>query len=72
MLRNPQFEFAMMGYCILLALLVVATFIDYDLMIIPDEVTITGMVLGVGFERPVPLDPARAFQRDDPSRWTRM
>jgi leader peptidase (prepilin peptidase)/N-methyltransferase len=31
-----------------LALLVAATFIDYDLMIIPDEVTATGMVLGVG------------------------
>jgi leader peptidase (prepilin peptidase) / N-methyltransferase len=34
-------------HAILLALLVAATFIDYDLMIIPDQVTVTGMVLGV-------------------------
>lgn len=32
---------------ILVALLIVATFIDYDLYIIPDEVTVTGMVLGL-------------------------
>ena len=43
-----------------LALLVAATFIDYDLMIIPDQITITGMVVGVGIGtlwpqvRPVP------------------
>jgi leader peptidase (prepilin peptidase) / N-methyltransferase len=30
-----------------LALLVAATFIDYDLVIIPDQITVTGMVLGV-------------------------
>lgn len=34
---------------LLLAFLVVATFIDYDHMIIPDEVTITGMVVGLGY-----------------------
>ncbi len=32
----------------LVALLVAATFIDYDLTIIPDEITITGMVIGIG------------------------
>lgn len=48
-LTNPQVEFSMMAYhCVLLALLVTATFIDYDLMIIPDAVTVTGMVVGVG------------------------
>ena len=31
-----------------MALLVAATFIDYDLTIIPDEITITGMVVGIG------------------------
>ena len=64
MLRNPQFELAMTGYhCILLALLVVATFIDYDLMIIPDEVTVTGMLLGVGLGAAFPwirIDPSNA------------
>jgi leader peptidase (prepilin peptidase) / N-methyltransferase len=30
-----------------LALLVAATFIDYDLMIIPDQITVTGMIVGV-------------------------
>ncbi len=34
-------------HALFLALLVAATFIDYDLMIIPDEVTVTGMFLGV-------------------------
>jgi leader peptidase (prepilin peptidase)/N-methyltransferase len=63
-LRNPQFELGMMAYhCILLSLLVAATFIDYDLMIIPDSVTVTGMVLGVGLGTLFPwirLDPAHA------------
>ncbi|MFO0890795.1 MAG: prepilin peptidase [Isosphaeraceae bacterium] len=37
------------GYhAILAALLVAATFIDYDLFIIPDQITVTGMVLGLG------------------------
>ncbi len=35
-------------HAIFLALLVAATFIDYDLMIIPDQITVTGMVVGVG------------------------
>jgi leader peptidase (prepilin peptidase)/N-methyltransferase len=63
-LRDPQIELSMMAYhCILLALLVAATFIDYDLMIIPDEITVTGMVLGVGLGTLCPwirLDPANA------------
>ena len=32
----------------LVTLLVAATFIDYDLTIIPDEITITGMIVGLG------------------------
>jgi leader peptidase (prepilin peptidase)/N-methyltransferase len=40
---------ARFGYhAILAALLVAATFIDYDLFIIPDQITVTGMVLGLG------------------------
>jgi leader peptidase (prepilin peptidase)/N-methyltransferase len=45
---------------ILLAFLTVATFIDYDLFVIPDEVTVPGMLVGVLFGavfpwlRPVP------------------
>jgi leader peptidase (prepilin peptidase)/N-methyltransferase len=35
-------------HAVFLALLVAATFIDYDLLLIPDEVTVTGMVIGVG------------------------
>ncbi len=35
-------------HLILVSLLVVATFIDFDLFIIPDEVTIPGMLLGLG------------------------
>jgi leader peptidase (prepilin peptidase) / N-methyltransferase len=31
----------------LVALLVVATFIDYDLTLIPDQITVTGMVIGL-------------------------
>ncbi len=44
----------------LVALLVAATFIDYDLTIIPDQITVPGMILGLGFGtafpdiRPVP------------------
>ncbi len=34
-------------YLALVALLVVATFIDYDLWIIPDEVTVPGMAIGL-------------------------
>jgi leader peptidase (prepilin peptidase)/N-methyltransferase len=35
-------------HSVFLALLVAATFIDYDLMMIPDQITVTGMVLGIG------------------------
>jgi leader peptidase (prepilin peptidase) / N-methyltransferase len=48
-------------HLILIGLLVVATFIDFDLYIIPDEVTVPGMVLGVALGALVPgvrLDPA--------------
>jgi leader peptidase (prepilin peptidase)/N-methyltransferase len=39
---------ATLGYhALLVAFLVAATFIDYDLLIIPDEITFTGMFLGV-------------------------
>ncbi|MHC5539859.1 prepilin peptidase [Singulisphaera rosea] len=57
-------------HAILIALLVAATFIDYDLMIIPDEITVTGMVVGIGLGawfpeiRPVPssaLTPMSGF-----------
>ncbi|WP_148598903.1 prepilin peptidase [Aquisphaera giovannonii] len=34
-------------HAILVSLLVAATFIDYDLYIIPDSITLTGMILGV-------------------------
>lgn len=34
-------------HCIFLSLLVAATFIDFDLMMIPDLVTVTGMVAGL-------------------------
>jgi leader peptidase (prepilin peptidase)/N-methyltransferase len=35
-------------HALFLALLVAATFIDYDLMIIPDQITVTGMIVGIG------------------------
>jgi leader peptidase (prepilin peptidase)/N-methyltransferase len=41
-------------HAILVALLVAATFIDYDLFIIPDEITVTGMVLGLVLPTVVP------------------
>ena len=50
--------------CRLLALLVAATFIDYDLMIIPDQVTVTGMVLGMGMGTLWPQ------VRPEPASWT--
>jgi leader peptidase (prepilin peptidase)/N-methyltransferase len=34
-------------HAVFVALLLAATFIDYDLTIIPDEITITGMVIGI-------------------------
>jgi leader peptidase (prepilin peptidase)/N-methyltransferase len=57
------FQLAVTAYHdILIALLVAATFIDYDLMIIPDAITRTGWILGVGLGtlwpqiRPAPAD----------------
>ena len=57
------------GYhALLAALLVAATFIDYDLFIIPDQITVTGMVLGIGLGtlapwiRPVPAAAASHLQ----------
>ena len=50
-------------HLILIALLVAATFIDYDLMTIPDEITVTGMVLGIALGAIFPEvrpDPSRA------------
>ncbi len=45
----PPFQLASAAYhCLMLALLVAATFIDYDLYLIPDEITVTGMVLAIG------------------------
>jgi leader peptidase (prepilin peptidase)/N-methyltransferase len=46
-----------------LAFLVAATFIDYDLMLIPDEVTVTGMLIGLAMGTLWPEirpEPARA------------
>ncbi len=55
---------ARLGYhAILVALLVAATFIDYDLYIIPDSITLTGMVLGLALGTAMPglrLEPAAA------------
>ncbi|HWE35485.1 MAG TPA: prepilin peptidase [Isosphaeraceae bacterium] len=52
---------------ILISLLIVATFIDYDHYLIPDAVTVTGMVLGIGLAaifpevRPEPASATTAF-----------
>ncbi|HWY78063.1 MAG TPA: prepilin peptidase, partial [Verrucomicrobiae bacterium] len=42
-------------YCLFIAGLIVATFIDFELLIIPDEITIGGMVAGVICSLLVPL-----------------
>lgn len=50
-------------HTVLVALLVAATFIDYDLTIIPDQITVTGMIVGIGLGTLVPEirpDPSRA------------
>jgi leader peptidase (prepilin peptidase) / N-methyltransferase len=61
----PPFRLAVTAYHdILIALLVAATFIDYDLTIIPDAITKTGWILGIGLGtlwpqiRPTPADAA--------------
>jgi leader peptidase (prepilin peptidase)/N-methyltransferase len=55
---------ATLGYhAVLVAFLIAATFIDYDLWIIPDEITIPGMVLGVAIGTLAPwirLEPAKS------------
>jgi leader peptidase (prepilin peptidase)/N-methyltransferase len=51
----PLPTLATLGYhALLAALLVAATFIDYDLFIIPDEVTVTGVVLGLAIGTMLP------------------
>ncbi len=53
--HHPELAFARMLYHLLLvALLVTATFIDFDLYIIPDSVTVSGMVLGLAIGAIVP------------------
>lgn len=56
--------FFRMGYHdVLITLLVIATFIDYDYTIIPDQVTVTGMILGLGLGAVLPWirpEPAAA------------
>jgi len=45
----PAFQLLAAAYhAVFLALLVAATFIDYDLILIPDQITVTGMVIGIG------------------------
>ena len=58
----PTSSLAVLAYhAVFVSLLVAATFIDYDLLIIPDEVAVTGMVLGVG------LGAAFPWIRPEPS-----
>jgi len=50
-------------HAILIALLVASTFIDYDLYLIPDAITVTGMIAGLGLGTIFPwvrLEPAAA------------
>jgi leader peptidase (prepilin peptidase)/N-methyltransferase len=55
-------------HAMFLALLVVATFIDYDFMVIPREITVIGSVIGIGLGtlwpqiRPEPADAATYWQ----------
>ncbi len=42
------------GYCVLLSLLIAATFIDFEHFIIPDEITVGGMIAGFIFSIVVP------------------
>ena len=57
----PTFQLVVAAYhAVFLALLVAATFIDYDLLMIPDEITVTGMVVGLGLGTHLARDPARA------------
>ena len=53
---------------LLIAFLIVATFIDYDYRIIPDAITISGMIAGLGlgtwmpWVRPIPSEAATAWE----------
>jgi leader peptidase (prepilin peptidase)/N-methyltransferase len=65
----PTFQLVAAAYhAAFLALLVAATFIDYDLMMIPDEITVTGMIVGIGlgslwpWVRPVPATASTHLQ----------
>ena len=62
----PAFQLVAAAYhAMFLALLVAATFIDYDLMIIPDQITVTGMVSASGWGRSGPrFGPCRHPGRD--------
>ena len=63
----PDSLIAAAYHAIFLALLVAATFIDYDLMMIPDQITVTGMVIGIALGTLCPgIRPAPATA-DDPS-----
>jgi leader peptidase (prepilin peptidase)/N-methyltransferase len=59
----PAFQLLVAAYhAVFLALLVAATFIDIDLMIIPDEITVTGMIAGIALGSFWPqIRPAPAF-----------
>jgi leader peptidase (prepilin peptidase)/N-methyltransferase len=52
--RDPLPYLRMAYHQLFLAFLLVATFIDYDYQIIPDEVTIPGMLAGLAFGAVVP------------------
>jgi leader peptidase (prepilin peptidase)/N-methyltransferase len=59
---NTEHFLRLLYHLILVTLLVVATFIDYDYLVIPDEVTVTGMVLGLGLGALMPqARPEPAF-----------
>ncbi|MDB5351597.1 MAG: prepilin signal peptidase PulO-like peptidase [Planctomycetota bacterium] len=62
-------DFSRAGYhFLLISFLIVATFIDYDYRIIPDAITVTGMIVGLGlgtlmpWARPSPLEATTAWE----------
>jgi leader peptidase (prepilin peptidase)/N-methyltransferase len=60
----PAFQLLTAAYhCVFLALLVAATFIDYDFLLIPDQITVTGMVFGIALGTIWPL------MRPAPASW---
>jgi leader peptidase (prepilin peptidase)/N-methyltransferase len=65
----PTFQLVVAAYhAVFLALLVVATFIDYDFLVIPRSITVIGIIIGVGLGtlfpsiRPVPMTAATHWQ----------